>query len=107
MCEKSVNSVNPVNDDSEQRKRIHEIVDIVLDTNGFGRRKCETTGNLPTCFLWFCGHTATFEVQLHENGWEPGAPWTEFVFDVDGIITRNKIEALRYACAAALEGKEV
>ena len=102
MDSKSVKS-----DDNLNRARLHEILDIVLDCNGFGKRKCEATGDLPTCFIWFCGHTATFEVQLHENGWEPGAPCDSFEFDLEGIVSRAKIEALRYACAAALEGKDV
>ena len=104
MTDKSVNSITV--DDSEQRARVHEIVDLVLDCNGFGRRNQELTGELPTCFIWFCGHTATLEVQLCEDGWYAGAPWQEFTFDLEGIISRAKINALRYALAAALEGKE-
>lgn len=93
-----------------QREKIHKILDIVLDGNGVGRRKCEITEDLPTLFFEFSGHVAWVEVRLYRDGWSINNnrdAYTDFEFGTDEPISDTKIEALRYAVAAALEGKEV
>lgn len=96
-------------DPAVQRAKIHEIVDIILDGNGFGRRKCELTNDLPTLFLEFSGHVAWVEVRLCPDGWRlenNRDAYTDFLFKTDEPISDAKVESLRYAVAAALEGKE-
>ena len=46
---------------------------ICLDINGLQERKKRTTGNLPTVFFDFSGHTATVDVRIYLSGWELGA----------------------------------
>lgn len=96
-------------DAKKQRERIHEILDIVLDGNGLGRRKIEVTEDLPTLFFEFSGHVAWVEVRLYPDGWSLDnnrEAHTDFTFETDEPISDTKVSALRYAVAAALEGKE-
>ena len=51
------------------RKKIHDVLDMVLEINGTHPRDRELTGNKPTAFFEFKGHIATIEVYLYENGW--------------------------------------
>ena len=96
-------------DPAVQRARIHEILDIVLDGNGFGQRKIEVTEDLPTLFFEFSGHVAWVEVRLYPDGWSINNTrdaYTEFTFETEEPISDTKVSALRYAVASALEGKE-
>ncbi len=62
---------------------MHEILDIVLDTNGFGCRKREETGALPTVFLRFSGHVSALDIDLYEDGWQRnGSPMKNFYFPI-------------------------
>lgn len=87
------------------RKRIHEIVDIVLDTNDLEGRTVQGTGTLPTMFLQFDGHTAFLEVALFENGWAPKVESAAVMFDASEPIDRRDVKALREKCEAALKNK--
>lgn len=55
----------------EKRRRadVHRVLDLVLDINGLDRRQEKLTGNLPTAFFDFSGHTAFLYVRVCENGW--------------------------------------
>lgn len=55
------------------RDDIHHVLDLVLDINGISERKRAITGNMPTAFFDFSGHTATIYIRIHENGWVPNA----------------------------------
>lgn len=59
------------------RKDIHKALDMVLDINGIGRRTQGSTGNLPTAFFNFSGHTAGIYADIHKNGWTPDGPFPE------------------------------
>lgn len=52
------------------RRDIHKALDIVLDINGLGVRKQSVTGNLPTAFFDFSGHTADVDIYIHKKGWK-------------------------------------
>lgn len=56
---------------AEKRKReqIHRLLDLALDINGLGMRKQNVTGNLPTAFFYYSGHTASIDVHVHSRGW--------------------------------------
>lgn len=51
------------------REQLHEMLDLVLDINGAEARTREETGNKPTAFMTFNGHTYTLDIQIHKNGW--------------------------------------
>lgn len=56
--------------DAEKREKLHQILDLVIDINGFENRKVELTGDKPTAFIYFSGHTSNFEVNVHTHGYE-------------------------------------
>lgn len=63
----------------EKRKLLHEILDLVLDINGFEQRRRKYTGDKPTAFFRFNGHVCDIEVDIHEQGWEPAInPYIEY-----------------------------
>lgn len=51
------------------REQLHEMLDLILDINGAEARTREKTGNKPTAFMTFSGHTYTLDVEIHKNGW--------------------------------------
>lgn len=55
--------------DDEKREKIHQILDLVFDINGFEERKQDVTGDKPTAFMYISGHTASIEVTVAPNGW--------------------------------------
>lgn len=55
------------------RKKIHDLLDVVLDINGLSGRKQDITGTLPTAFFEFCGHIGQVEFSVYNEGWFPGA----------------------------------
>ena len=52
-----------------RRKMIHEILDIVLDINTTQPRQKKRTGNKPTAFFSFSGHTSDIHAAVYEHGW--------------------------------------
>ena len=55
--------------EKRHRADVHRVLDLVLDINGLDRRQKKLTGNLPTAFFDFSGHTACLYVRVFENGW--------------------------------------
>lgn len=55
---------------TKKRKRelLHELLDEVIDCNGFQQRQSEKTGNKPTAFFEFSGHVARISVRVHPQG---------------------------------------
>ena len=87
------------------RKQMHEILDIILDGNGFERRCRDITGTLPTLFFDYSGHVNSFGVRLCVDGWQSGIygdrTWDFHPEDV----TEATIESIRSAVQAALMEK--
>lgn len=56
---------------TEYGKRIglHRLLDLVLDINGLEERRQDVSGNLPTAFFVFNGHTAGVNLQVYNQGW--------------------------------------
>lgn len=52
-----------------RRKKVHEILEMVLEINGTHSRTREKTGGKPTAFFDFAGHTAGIVVRVHNDGW--------------------------------------
>lgn len=59
--------------ETRRREPIHRMLDLVLDINGLKERKQEITGNLPTAFFEFCGHTCRVAADVCSSGWAAGA----------------------------------
>lgn len=92
-------------DYEENRRKIHEILDIVLDTNTLEGRTSDRTGTLPTVCFRFSGIGGRIVAELYQNGWSGGQDCEEFDFDTDMEISQERIDAMRRECEAALEGK--
>jgi len=89
------------------RRMLHELLDIAINTNGFEARKREETGNLPTVFFVICGHTASATFSIHKDGWIAGdeADYrTNIYFDEE--ISKDKVEEVRSECMSALSDKD-
>lgn len=56
--------------DKIKRDRIHRMLDLVLDINGTKSRKRSLTGDHPTAFFSFSGHTAGINIMLFRTGWD-------------------------------------
>lgn len=52
------------------REQIHEMLDLILDINGMEERTREQTGDKPTAFMWFYGHTFDVDIRIYKNGWD-------------------------------------
>lgn len=89
----------------ENRRKIHEILDIVLDTNTLERRTSGETGTLPTTYFSFSGISGCVKAELYPNGWSGGTNSEVFSFYTDEEISQERIDAMRRECEAALEGK--
>lgn len=89
----------------ENRRKIHEILDIVLDTNTLESRTSERTGTLPTVCFRFSGIGGRIVAELYPNGWSGGQDSEDFKFNTDMKISQQAIDAMRRECEAALEGK--
>ena len=92
-------------DYEENRRKIHEILDIVLDTNTLEGRTSERTGTLPTVCFRFSGIGARIVTEIYPDGWHGGQDCKGFYFDTDMEISQERIDAMRRECEAALEGK--
>lgn len=86
----------------EKRRRadIHKVLDLVLDMNGLGLRQKKSTGNLPTAFFEFSGHTACTYISIHKDGWEPYAG-ADYRFDThvtqkDQACLIRKLEDIKH-----------
>lgn len=55
-----------------RRKKVHEILEMVLEINGTYSRQRALTGNKPTAFFRFLGHTAGVAVNVYNDGWSSG-----------------------------------
>lgn len=52
-----------------RRKKIHDVLEMVLEINGTHPRKLEKTGDKPTAFFDFYGHVASVDVKVCTDGW--------------------------------------
>lgn len=88
------------------RKQMHDLLDMVIDTNGIGERKRGETGTLPTVFFNYSGHVNCLTIDLHTNGWQPGEGSDKtWGFWLDDPITNENIDAIKSAFANALTEK--
>ena len=93
------------------RKKLHEILDIVLDTNGQEPRSRERTGTMPTVFLSFSGHVSKISIDIYPNGWErsdyaTGTCITKEAY-ADVEISQKFVNTLRNACTMCTKEDQV
>lgn len=90
-----------------RRKKVHEVLEMVLEINGTHPRRRELTDDKPTAFFSFSGHTASIDVSVNENGWASyvrTAPGMYAYMDIEGFPLEdvknelgNIMEELRHA----------
>ena len=92
-----------------RRKKVHEILEMVLEINGTNSRTRELSGEKPTAFFCFYGHTTEVYVEVHRDGWCAGNKsdyrmnaYIDMHFKGKELIdleteTKNVMEGLRYA----------
>ena len=95
-------------DTEKIRAQMHEILDTVLDGNGFEMRSRDDTGTLPTLFLNIHGHVehGNVSIRLYEDGWRSGGHYTEFEFTTVNVNSRESINTFREAVQNALADKK-
>lgn len=66
----------------ERRRRepIHEMLDMVLDINGLGKRNRAHTGSLPTAFFEFSGHIGAVMIRVCPHGWSCSADASKEIY---------------------------
>lgn len=93
-------------DETENRRKLHELLDIVLLCNGYGARKKEETGTAPTMFFEFVGHVGAVDVRLYNNGWDSGLNYDlDWWIPLNAPISDNVVEAIRIAADNALHNR--
>ena len=94
-------------DREENIRKIHEILDIVLDTNTLEGRSTDRTGTLPTVCFHFSGLCGKIVVEIYPDGWHGGSGDTciEFTLSTDEKISQFAIDEIGRECEAALKGK--
>lgn len=90
--------------ESIHREKLHRILDQVLDINGLEARQKAETGDKPTAFFWFNGHTGVTDVMVHYTGWDQGSgsdftkrvkiPPEEWHDNADDVI--NQLDYIRW-----------
>ena len=87
---------------AEKRRRalVHQILDVALDINGVEPRQKEYTGNMPTAFFAFSGHTVGVSVEICRSGWDHGQPREFYKYgyldspgSAEGVLAKAKAEA--------------
>ena len=89
------------------RNQLHEILDIVIQTNGFNQRQRTKTGTLPTVFFNYSGHVNSLSIDLHADGWAASqGPTKTWDLSFDEPISDNVIATIRREMDAALSDKK-
>ena len=89
------------------RNQLHEILDIVIQTNGFNQRRRTKTGTLPTVFFNYSGHVNSLSIDLHADGWATSqSPTKSWDLSFDEPIPDNVIATIRREMDAALSDKK-
>lgn len=85
-------------DYEENRRKIHEILDIALDTNSFESRTRERTGTQPTVFIDFSGHVSLISLRVFEDGYSSGGHSTNMETYFDKPISDDFVKRFRELC---------
>ena len=89
------------------RNQLHEILDMVIQTNGLNQRRRTKTGTLPTVFLNYSGHVNRLSIDLHADDWVTSqGPTKSWDLSFDEPISDNVIATIRREMDAALSDKK-
>lgn len=80
-----------------KRQEIHTLINTVLDINGLFPRKRSISGELPTVFVDFSGHTGKVYLSVHSSGWYPDSSpdWRDSA-DISSLrAVENMVERLK------------
>lgn len=66
----------------EKREKLHQILDLVLDVNGFEQRDVEITGDKPTVFFSFSGHVCAINLRGYKKGYDSSDIEYDFYKDI-------------------------
>lgn len=58
--------------DLEKRKKLHKILDLVMDINDFEGKLQPSAKGSPTAFFYIQGHVEACDISVHKNGWVAG-----------------------------------
>lgn len=75
------------------KDKVKRIIDLAVDFNDSETRQ-DVTGNKPTVFVDFCGHTCQLDVSIHRKGydsWEDRFSNTVYLDQSDAIEKLNEI----------------
>lgn len=78
-----------------RRKKVHEILEMVLEVNTTYPRDREFTGTLPTVFFKFSGHISEVYVQVCRDGWDDKDVHCGFTDWLEARVELNKMEELK------------
>lgn len=79
-----------------RRKKVHEILEMVMEINTTYPRERECTGTLPTTFFQFSGHVSTVYVQVCRDGWnDKGYLHYGYTDWLDASVKFNQMEELK------------
>lgn len=71
--------------DKIREQAVCELMGLCLKINGLGERKQAVTGDKPTVFMLYSGHTSTITIDIHSKGWSSGAyADKQYYFRLDG-----------------------
>ena len=88
------------------KSQVYEIMDLVLEGNGYEQRQREMTGTLPTFFVYFSGHVNTLTVDIHTDGWSSGHSKDKgFEFRLDNVLSKKDMDEFRAAVKASFDNK--
>lgn len=89
-----------------RRRKLHRILDQVLDINGLEARTRLLTGDKPTAFFSINGHIGAASVSVDYTGWSPdcttgfrrdfGMTPISYLDDIDDVITQLDYIRRRY-----------
>lgn len=87
----------------KKREQLHKILDLILDINGMEARKRKLTGEKPTAFFNYSGHTNTINAVVYKTGWRLQSE-PEIDFNVVNIIVPIYKDPELEEIIAVLEG---
>ena len=89
------------------KKQIHEIIDILMDANGYESRQRSLTGTLPTIFIYYSGHVNMLSVDLHKDGWKAGDDVDKkWEFRLNDTIPDETINSINAEISDAMKGSK-
>lgn len=89
------------------RKRLHELLDMCLDTNDLEERQRGKTGDKPTAFFEYSGHVNMLFFRVFPDGWSEESTTNDAIcFDInlDKDVSDKTIRSIARMLKAATNG---